>query len=182
MSLTFVFVTYQMLAPLMANIRRALDAQPSAKIIVIDNSGDDYAEKVRDALLAAHPDITYVRSDTNNRFHAYNLSLPLIKTDWVAFRTDDDVFDEPAIQALLSAANEYDYLYTNYTYENKNHDADGAERPLETFVFKTAVVRQHAPFGLLPSSDWKFLRDIFSSGYSSLYSPTICMHKKAHGR
>ncbi len=182
MSLTYVIVSYMMPTQLIKNISSIYKANSYASIIVVDNSPDEPASATRILLKKRFPQLLYIKSDINNRFHAYNLALPFIKTEWVTFRTDDDVFREKKYLRLLNDSSDSDFTYAQHTYNYVRQRSDHHRRPIETIIMKTAQLRKITPFNTDFSSDWVVMEQAFGSTLARKESKKIIMHKKKHGR
>jgi len=181
----FLYVTFEDTVRMLRNISATLWQFPESQLIIVDNSKPETQMANRNAVetlqMQAKAHITYVASSVNNRFVAYNTGLKQLIHPYTLFRTDDDIFEEAALRKLLPLGEKIDVLMTKYTYDGKDRSDRTFQRPIESCIFKTEILRRCGNFQTTPSSDWKYLEKVFQTSHVA-YDETIVLRKLKHGR
>ena len=109
------------------------------------------------------------------------MGLQTTLSDFVVFRTDDDVFDEKHTFKLINEGFEEDFVFTPYYFDNTKKVEHTYQRPIETLVFKKNSLLAFLPFKTAPSSDWQLMKKMFATK-SKKEVPLVLLYKKPHGR
>ena len=181
--MTYIFVVYNFLSGLFLNLERLYTAGEDFKVIVVDNSDNTKSADIQSALKAKYPEITYIRSPINNRITAYNLGFNKTETEWVCFRTDDDIFNEAFIAPLIEQFPGADVISGCHSYDNQQLECTGPNRPLESFIFRTKTLAKYFPMKLEDASDWAMLGTLYDDEQVKIshFNKKI-LDKKVHGR
>ena len=150
-----------------------------AKIFVVDNSSLE-VQQINVLNLSQFANVEIHHALHNSRFAAYNKIFELVDTEWFGLRTDDDLFDEHIVQDTLQKHSEKEIIVHNYTYCKQPRPLETYERPLESVLFRSAIVKKHGPMSTNdPSADWDYLRRLMSENKVALEECCI-MDKVAH--
>ncbi|AXT39152.1 hypothetical protein D1814_10895 [Alteromonas sp. BL110] len=180
--LSAIFVTYEMIESALQNIERLLLSVPTANIILVDNSPQEYKDKdiYKNTLERIPSKVTYLENDKNSRFTAYNLALTTVSSGRVVFRTDDDVFNE-SVTAKVATASWRGFAVTPHKFDGQLQVKRDHQRPLETCVFDHTFLKELLPFEDTASADWKLLKRAYDKQRPETFAEVI-LHKIGHGR
>ncbi|WP_137167472.1 glycosyltransferase [Salinimonas lutimaris] len=181
--ITGIFVTYEMNLGILKNLKNFLEGFPHSTAVVVDNSSRSYKKKHRldKQLKALSNQIIYVNHEQNCRLRAYSKGIAYCNDGYVVFRTDDDYFDERSLAVQLDVTGWPDLAVTPHFYDGLFENPESWERPLETMVFKAALLHSLCPMQHTPGGDWRFLKKAFES-YTPHRMNDAVLHKRPHGR
>lgn len=179
--ITFVFVTHNLPHGLHANLDKTTATFRSQRIIVVDNSTELFREENR-KICCLYENVEYVGSTLNNRFHAYNTAIAKISSGYIAFRSDDDDFDEKLYKKVFSNKEVKDEIMVlRYMYDGKTELNLTLLRPIESMIVKVDLFKNAGPMNLELGSDWEYFTKNFHTARVH-FSKYIAMNKKVHGR
>lgn len=181
--MTYIFVVYNYLSGLIENLDALYAVGGTPKVIIIDNSHLVEADAIAQTVQVRYPQAVYVRSTVNNRLEAYNIGFSMADTEWVCFRTDDDSFDEALIASLPNRFPKSDVISGCHSYNNKEMECRGPNRPFESFIFRTKTLAHYFPIQPEPASDWKVLSKLYDDEFIEIsHTFQKIFDKKPHGR
>jgi len=178
-----VLVTYHCNEGVIDRVKEIQKYASNCIITIVDNSTQKYKQRynLRLRLKAIDPGIIYIDHQLNCRFAAYNVGLQATLSDFVVFRTDDDVFDEKHTFKLINEGFEEDFVFTPYYFDNTKKVDRTYQRPLESIIFKKDSLLEFLPFETAPSSDWQLMKKMYTAK-SKKEAPLVLLYKKPHGR
>lgn len=178
-----VLVTYHCNEGVLARVKEIKKYASNCIINVVDNSTQKYKQRynLRLVLKAIDPTIIYIDHKINCRFEAYNLGVQTTVSDYIVFRTDDDVFDERHTFELINKGFDEDFVFTPYYFDDIKKVSSSYRRPLESIIFKKDALLDFLPFETASSSDWHLMKKMFAAK-SKREASLVLLYKKPHGR
>jgi|GEM_PF-6626206 len=172
----FLYVASNTTDQLIQNVSQTLKNFPDAQIVVVDISSQDVS-KHKAALHDLSGEIEYIQSKDASRFHAFNLGLAALDSQWAIFRTDTDMFHEQVTHALTTIYPEADIIVANYSDEGVLHSEMTMDRPIESVIFRSEVLAQAGAFDAAGNSDAQYMNNLPTS-LRVVHSPEVILEKK----
>lgn len=178
-----ILVTYDFYQGAVDRVKALLNAAEDCTITVIDNSCSEYKRRhhTKAILQSLADDIVYIDHQINNRFAAYNLGLNLCKSEYVIFRTDDDVFDEITAFSAIRDGFVEEFAIFPYLHDQRYHAQCDFRRPIESVIFKRSFLSQFLPFSHRGCADRFLLEEAFAAS-TPVHNPKILFEKARRGR
>lgn len=122
-------------------------------------------------------------------------ALDGVKTEWVAFLDDDDLFYPNHLETLLGLASDTgaDYLYSWFDGNNpfpqhrgKEFDPDNPHHTTMTVMVRTELAKQvgfatdHPEGWTLPQEDWRFTLGCIEAGAKFAGTGDVTWHYRVH--